>query len=107
MAAGDASSFFSSTVTSSLDRMHGRKVKQSMRLGVNHIDKEVKDNFYKKRIQSQRSLVQYNPDEILTRLHTQFHTPYPPPRVSSWIPVNLDPQDSWQCDSVGTAEQQD
>jgi hypothetical protein len=87
---------------SPLKKAYGRRVETSMRLGINHIDKDeflviyvrarmeaLKDTSIRNGFKA-TGLVPYNPDEVLTRLHAQLHTPTPPSTAhgsqSSWTP---------------------
>ena len=88
---------------SPLKKAYGRKVEESIRLGINHTDKieflrmfqEARtEALNQKNIQSgftATGLDPFNPDQVLTRLHTQLRTPSPLPTEGlleqpAWIP---------------------
>ncbi|KAL1981882.1 hypothetical protein VTN96DRAFT_2069 [Rasamsonia emersonii] len=73
-----------------LKRSYGGLVEESMRLGINHIDKtDFLTAYQKARMEAFKSenirkgfaatgLVPYEPDQVLSRLHVQMKTPTPP-----------------------------
>jgi hypothetical protein len=87
---------------SSLKQAYGRQIEKSMRLGINHVDKEEFLSAYslirgealnQNNIQSgfrATGLAPYDPEQVLSRLNTQMHTPTPPGSShgsqASWVP---------------------
>ena len=85
-----------------LKRSYGRQVENLMRVGVNHIDKsDFLEAYITARKESLTSeivrsgfaatgLVPYNPEHVLSKLHTQLRTPTPPPLPATnqapWVP---------------------
>jgi DDE superfamily endonuclease/Tc5 transposase DNA-binding domain/helix-turn-helix, Psq domain len=85
-----------------LKRSYGRQIEGYMRNGVNHIDKQdFLEAYYAARTETMNlanihssftatGLVPYDPERVLSRLHTQLKTPTPPPAMAieqgPWVP---------------------
>ncbi|KFZ05683.1 hypothetical protein V502_09947, partial [Pseudogymnoascus sp. VKM F-4520 (FW-2644)] len=85
-----------------LKRLYGRQIEGYMRNGINHIDKQdFLKAYYTARTETMNSanihssfaatgLVPYNPERVLSKLHTQLRTPTPPLAMATeqgpWVP---------------------
>ena len=86
-----------------LKRSYGRQIEGYMRNGVNHIDKQdFLEAYYTARTETMNSanihssfaatgLVPYDPERVLSKLHTQLKTPTPPSsshgtKLAPWVP---------------------
>ncbi|CAG8971644.1 hypothetical protein HYALB_00003112 [Hymenoscyphus albidus] len=94
-----------------LKRLYGRGVEELVRAGTYHIDKPDFLSIYRVARTSTMvknticngfattGLVPYNPDQVLSKLHTQLHTPTPPllsPNLLPWVPET--PHNTYEAD---------